>query len=287
MAEQQNNRENVIFLIGPVGVGKSLVSSELGRRNNLPVITTDIMRHCPRKIEDINARLNRTKKLIEEKEQVLSLTKDEKERENIKAEISKLKNDIWGCNREIEMRTLLPNLPNYEDLGFNGEASNFLRDKFGEVAWHFYQKQFENQLLQALTEQLNFPCIVDMGGGMAVSIDEEYAKFDKKFREINEQLYLKNFKLDKIGFNVIEKTLQPFNNVIELKLPKGYEQDNKKARENGMLNELFVKSGQYHKLAKTTEVVSGIIESDKVNWKNLSLLCEEIESLTGINKAEL
>lgn len=276
-------REESIVLIGPIGAGKSLISSELSKRNNLPVITTDIMRHCPKTVEEIKKQKARIREDIESWIKKLESCADLKEQEEVKAKINKLKNDDWVCDRQVEMRELLPNLPNYDDLGFNDQASNFLRDKFGIVAWHFYQKQFENQLLQALTQQIDFACIIDMGGGMSISLDDEYAKLDKQFREIDEKLYTQHIDLTKIGFKHIQEALKPFKNIVGLKLPKDYEKTMKKAEGNLEINNLFIKSGQNHQLSTQTIYVAGLINGDKVDMNCLKSICEEIEQVNVSN----
>lgn len=275
-------REESIVLIGPVGAGKSLISSELSKRNNLPVITIDLMRHCPKNVEEIKKQQIRIREDIEYwKKELISC--EELKKEEIKAQINKLKNDDWVCDRQIQIRTLLPNLPNYEDLGFNGQASKFLREKFGVVAWHFYQKQFENQLLQALTQQVDFACIIDMGGGMSISLDDEYSKLDKQFREIDEKLYTQHIDLTKVGFKHIQEALKPFKHIVELELPKDYASSMKKAEGNLEINELFIKSGQNKQLASHTIQVEGLTDGDKVDWNILKSICEEIEQVKVSN----
>ncbi len=275
-------REESIVLIGPIGAGKSLISSELSRRNNLPVITTDIMRNCPKTIEEIKKQQTRIREDIEYWKNELISCQDSK-KEEIKAKINKLKNDDWVCDRQIEMRTLLPNLPNYEDLGYNEQISNFLRDKFGIAAWHFYQKQFENQLLQALTQQIDFACIIDMGGGMSISLDDEYLKLDKQFREIDEKLYIQHIDLTKVGFKHIQEALKSFKNIVELELPQNYETSMKKAGGNLEINNLLIKSGQNHELATQTINVAGLIDGDTIDWNELKLICNEIEQVNISN----
>lgn len=275
-------REESIVLIGPIGAGKSLISSELSRRNNLPVITADIMRNCPKTIEEIKKQQIRIREDIEYWEKELISCQDSK-KEEIKAKINKLKNDEWVCDRQIEMRTLLPNLPNYNDLGYDEQISNFLRDKFGIVAWHFYQKQFENQLLQALTQQIDFACIIDMGGGMSISLDDEYLKLDKQFREIDEKLYIQHIDLTKVGFKHIQEALKPFKNIVELELPQNYETSMKKAGGNLEINNLLIKSGQNHELATQTINVAGLIDGDTIDWNELKLICNEIEQVNISN----
>ena len=130
------------------------------------------------------------------------------------------------------MRKLFPRLPNYEMLGFNGKISNYVRANFGVSGWFFYQKQFENQLLQAVVTQLDRPCVIDMGGGMASAPQGIIAGFDKLFRLVNEEVYTKNVDISKFSFSIIEEALSPFKNVIGLKLPKDYKKTMKKASEN-------------------------------------------------------
>ena len=269
-------REESIVLIGPIGAGKSLLSSELSKRNNLPVITTDIMRHCPRTIEEIRKQQARVRQDIEYWKNKFASSEDLKQQEEIRLKINKLKNDEWVCDRQIQMRTLLPNLPNYDDLGCDTETSNFLRKKFGLLACHYYEKQFENQLLQALSQQIDFACIVDMGGCMSISLDEEYAKLDKQFREIDEQLYLKHFDLTKYSFPLVEKAIRPFQNIVELQLPEDYKTTMQRAGDS-IMNDYIIKSGQNHQLATRTIQVLGHIKGNKVDWEQVRALCEQIE----------
>lgn len=272
--------QEVIFLIGPVGAGKSLISSELGKRNNLPVITMDMMRHCPKSLEDILNELDKISNEIKKCETQLKSNPDKE----TKRKLNSLYNDKWICERRYEMRKLLPNLPNYEELGFNGEVSNFIRDKFGIVGWHFYQKQFENQMLQALTQQLDFACIVDMGGGMSISLDEEYSKLDKQFRQLDEDLYLKHFDLTKVGFAFIQESLSPFKNIVELQLPKDYSMFERASKDE--LNATFISSGQNHQLATMTVNVGDIIKDNHINWDGVAYICDKIETKTNFNNSE-
>ena len=161
----KNVYENSIVLIGPVGAGKSLISTKLGEKTGMPVITTDLLRHCPKSMEEIDTKKRQIVNRLAELDNCDSLDVD-------KVEIGWLKNQLWVCKRQKEMRTLLPNVPNYEEMGFDGRVSNYARD-LGLVEWHFYQKQFENQLLKSIVANMQTPAIIDMGGGMAISLDEE------------------------------------------------------------------------------------------------------------------
>lgn len=290
--DKEEVQEQTVVLIGPVGAGKSLISSELSQRNGIPVITTDIMRHCPKSLEEIKKARRKAIELIEDKGIELVGCDDLEKRKRLRDEVKKLKNDVWVYGRQLEMRKLLPNLPNYEELGYNPEVFKIkgleqlgLKEKgLDKVAWHFYEKQFENQLLQALTEQLDFACVIDMGGGMSISLDDEYKKVAEIFEKANPELYHKHFDLSKIGFDHIQTALSPFKNVVELQLPDNYKQTMHKASGNSQLNDLFMASGQNSQLATSTIQVNGLISNNSVNHDRLTSLCESIENTSEQNR---
>lgn len=267
--------EKSIVLIGPVGVGKSLISEELGRKQKMPVITTDLLRHCPSTIEEIDKRITYLKNKIDEIKQKITISDSNAEKEKATHELDKISNDLWVCIRQREMRTLFPNVLNYEQMGYNVKVSQFLEEKFGKIAWHFYQKQFENQLLKQIVEQIDCPCIIDMGGGMCVCPIEEYKKLDKIFRKLDPELYKKHFDLSKISFSHIEVCLSKFKNVIELQLTKDYELLTKKAREN-KLNEIFVATKQYSKLATKSIQTAGLISNNEINQRKFKEIINNI-----------
>lgn len=258
-----------IILIGPVGVGKSLVSYKLAHKTNLPIISTDLLRHCPKDIKEIDKKIE-------------SLKKNIKEVNNNEKLINELKNDLWVCCMQKEMRELLPDVLNYEEMGFNDEVSSFLEKKFGIIAWHFYQKQFENQLLISLIENLKCPCIIDMGGGMSVCLTSKYKKLGEKFEKINKEIYLNNFKLDKINFSIIKNALKPFKNIIELQLPDDYENMDKAY--NDPLNNLFIESKQYGEIATHCIKTNNLIDGDTYNQDVLNNIIDDITKKIVVKK---
>lgn len=251
-----------IILIGPVGAGKSLISSKLGEKLDMKIITTDLLRHCPKDIRAIDEKIAKLSKMLHDAD------------ENDTKLISRLKNELWVSLKQKEMRELLPNVLNYEEMGFNGHVSNYLEQNFGVVAWHFYQKQFENMLLVSIIKNLKEPCIIDMGGGMSVCLSEEYKKLDKKFRKLDKQLYLNNFDLNTISFSIIKKCLKPFKNVIELQLPNNYE--NMTKAYNDKLNRYFIESGQYSKVAKKSIKITNLINGHDYNKDTLNNIIDNI-----------
>lgn len=282
ITKKEENRQKVlnesIILIGPAGSGKSLISTELSKKTGLPVIDTDIMRHCPKTIDEIK---NSDRDIIEKLENLDKklISCDDSQQEDIKKQIADLKNSRLICAKQIETRTLLPNLPNYEDMGFNGEVSDLVKNKYGIIAWHFYQKQFENQLLQALTQQLDSPCIVDMGSGMAVSLDMYYKDLSKKFKKVDPELYLKNFDLSKIGAYQIAGALHGFKNIVNLNLPNDFKYTMQKAAADE-LNTYFISTRQYQRLATSSVDIDGLINGNTFNPEVLAKIVGDIQQNT-------
>ncbi len=264
--------ENSIVLIGPVGAGKSLLSSKLGEKTGMPVITTDLLRHCPKNLEEIEAR----KVGLLERINKLENSKSFKSQSGLQAEINSLKNECWVCDRQIEMRTLLPNVPNYKDLGFDSRISNYARE-LGIVEWHFYQKQFENQLLKSVVSNLKTPAIIDMGGGMAISLDEEYEDIAYDLKTFNPVMFQRYVDMSNIGFNHIKEALAPFKNVVELVLPEEYKESMEKASLD-KLNDKFIKSGQYAMLATKHVSVEGLISEVDYNAERANQIVDEISA---------
>lgn len=268
-----------IILIGPVGVGKSLISDKYSQLSGLPVITTDMMRFCDRNIENIINEQNLYLEKINNLDYEIIHCPDPIQKEELKTRQRNYMNKEWVCRRQIEMRKIFPNLPNYDDMGYDEFVCEYLRKNFGQIGWHYYQKQFENQLLTAMLEQTTTPCIFDMGGGMTISPDKDYAILDQKFREFDENLYLKHFNLDQIGFQHIEQALEPFKNVISLQLPTNYKSNMQKAS-NSELNPIFIATGQYDNIAKYHIDTTGLIQDSTPNIEKLSQILQQIKKIT-------
>lgn len=274
MSEQidRNVAANSVVLIGPAGVGKSTIARELSAAKNMPVVTLDLLRHCPSSVEEIEKRKANFEAQIEVIKETINAGSQERLSDELIKEYGHLKNGVSDCEELMRLRKMFPNVPNYEQMGFKGEVSRLLDDNFGKVAWHFYQKQFENRLLKAVMEQATEPFIFDLGGGMAVSLDRDYVNLAKKFKELNAEEFEKNFNLSEIGFSHIQNILGQFSHVISLELPKDYAyRDTRSAKDE--LNPVFMSTGQYDELATD--------ERHKINVGNLVLI------RGGINKDRL
>ena len=264
-------------LIGPMGSGKTLISGRLGEKMDMPVLTLDMLCHCPHKIEDLEIERENLKQNQLSLKYERDLCVSREEFDDLSRQINNIENDIWVCNRRIAMRKILPNLPNFRDLGFKGEIADYLDQNFGENARLFYRKQFEIKMLQSLVEQLPCPCVIDMGGTMTVALEDEYREMANYFQSLNEQLYNENFDLKVCTFDNIKQILQPFKNIIALQLPANYEQTASRAAQDRN-NQKYIASGQYESLATKTIDVSGLVQSGEINREKLHNILNEITS---------
>lgn len=270
-----------IIIVGPVGAGKSLMSKELGIKTGMPVISTDLMSHCPHSIAEIEAEKNQIINEITDLNNQLQTCEDMEMRRHLESKLWSKKNDVWVCDRQIQMRKILPNVRNFKDMGFIGKLSDYVRENFGPVAWHFYRKQFENQLLKDIITQLDTPAIIDMGGGMAISLDEEYAKISSNLKQHNPELYEEfnqYINMQNVGFDIIQEQLSKCPNVVELILPENFKTTMSKAGGNEALNNKFIQSGQYSQVANIHIPVDGLIKDNSYNPKILNKMVNQIET---------
>ena len=276
-----------IVLVGPAGVGKSLISQSIHQiKQKMPIISTDILRHCPK---DVNVIIERKKHILKEINNCeKQLCKEENPQivKQLNDNLEKLRNDDYICDRQIEMRTLLPNVVNYEELGFDGELSQRIRDNFGPIAWHMYQKQFENQLLLSIIDNLEEPVILDLGGGMTISLDKDYEILEHQFRNnpnLTKYNFDKIFNKEYMGYDIIRNCLAPFDKVVELVLPENYKQTKRRASDD-KLNEYFISTGQYHEQAKISVHTDGLIvgegNNQHVDEQVLKTITNEILDIT-------
>lgn len=270
--------KNSYVIIGGVGAGKSLISRHLQEKVDLPVITTDLLRHCPKTLEEINSRLKNTENEIIEIQNKLNSCTNPAQSKKLEELLAEKKNDCWVLYEQRFYREKMPDLPNYHNYGYNGDVSNYLRKNFGMVAWHYYQKQFEQLLLEDICKHYNGPAILDMGGGMAISLDQDYLQLHNKFKVLAPTLYAKYFtRLDKIGFDRIQNVMQNFNNVIYLKLPEDYSNHGTRAMHD-KLNPLFISSHQFDELATKIIDVSNLFNNNQINMNELNKITTHIQT---------
>ncbi len=264
-------REKSIVLQGPIGIGKSTIAEELSKCTGLPHVWADTLRECPKDCEQIERK-------IKDYEQEIERLEKDNTSEAIKETIIMYKHMLWLQKNYLSQRQLFPTLPNYADFGFSPEVSSCLRDCYGPVAWHMYHKQFENLLLQELTRTVDFPCILDLGGGMASS---PKAAYDKAVEEIlaSDNHYFSQWRLEgifnfkRMDFGIIENSLKPFKNVVTFK--QKVKNANGRGEGAEKLNEAFLSSGDFDKTATKTVDVTGLFD------KNSNLNSNKVDEIVS------
>ncbi len=268
-----------IVLQGPLGVGKSTIAGELAKRTNLPHVWADSLRSCPKNCEEMEEKIERYTKEIARLEKM-------DDSPFVKSELNSYKSVLWLQQNYLSQRKLFPNLPNYFDFGFIPETSACLRDCYGPFAWHMYHKQFENMLLEELTKQVNFPCILDLGGGMASSPKEAYDKTLIKILESNNRYFSEEtvndvFNFEKMDFNVIKNSLKPFKNVVTFK--QKIKNSNGRGEGAELLNEAFIASGDFDQTATISVDATGLISDNGLNDEKVNEIVSKILSARNGN----
>lgn len=245
------NFEKSIVLIGGVGAGKSTISNVMARKKDVPVISIDAFRRLP-KLDVLEARLN---------------DPNFPDKEAIK--------------RDIKLRKQFPTIKSYEDFGYDAEFSKQMQEKYGPIGWHFYEKQFENLLMEHIFETLDGEYIFDTGGGATVSLDKDYELIKAKLSEDE----LKKFPhMDQIGFDKTKQILKKFSRICYVKLPQDKAKWGERAKQSERDNDMFLSTGQYEQLATDSIEMDGIYENGSINSE---LLEEKVDIALGYIKKEL
>ena len=240
--------KNSIVLIGSVGAGKSLVSRALAAKLGLQVITTDEFRHLPKMDE------------------ILKTLSDPYLPPRIKDEYI----------RYQHLRSKYPSIRNYSDFGFNPESSKYLERNFGKIAWHYYQKQFENLLIQDICANIQGAVILDTGGGMPISLDQEYAELRNKFENINSSLFHREFKhIDMISKAITSDIYSKFEHIVYLKMPDSIIDRSDRAQDD-YIGKKFIESGDYDKIATDVVDTTGLYVDGKPQHNVLDTITNNI-----------
>ena len=267
--------EKSIVLIGPTGCGKGLISVKLAQKLKMPIISTGTLKYCPSTLEEIDAEIEAYTKLREDLKEEFRNVRDLRRRKNIRQESNLAKGCIQRLNKMAHARTLCPHVSNYEKLGYDVEVARRLGKKYGTVAWHYYQKQFEGQFLDEIMQDVWSPCILDVDGGLPISLEEQYAKLDKRFRATDENKYLLYSDLDEIGFAKTYEKFLNFKHVVHLCLPENYKNTMLKAGSEP-LNELFIATGQYEQLQTSQVCVEGLVDYGEKDEERLEQIVDTI-----------
>lgn len=268
--------EESYILIGPAGVGKTLVSEKLSKRTGLPVVSTDILGYCPKNIAEIEVRKKDILAEIKEIQEKLSRRRSDHQKALFTERLNWLENEARDCDREVKMRQMFPNLPNYFQLGFKGKASDDSLRKYGYLGWHYYHKQFETKLLAQLVKQLDRPCIIELGAGVPITFENQYLELSKKMAIEDFNFLTDNFNFHCSTFDKIKKAIKPFDNIVYLK-PVSNGQSMCQRFHDTPLNKDFLATRQYEKLATITQDTDGLITQNGYNKKRMETVLDSIE----------
>ena len=250
-------REKSILIMGSIGVGKTLIANSLHETTGLPVVDFELLKQCPKNPTMLLARIATLEYYIDK---FVAQTKGKTPNDDpgLFKRIDNLVKEEKKCEAQIELRKILPRVTNYENLGYNPNMASILRSKFGELTWHLYEKQYETEVLEDVLRTAKIPIILDMSASTPISLVEPYAGvIQDLFRR---PFISSNCNLRKISFGLIEKVIEPYSNVIYLKvnsspqLPKSHLSFNEK---------LLRADFQYERLATMTLEVDGLRTGDR------------------------
>ncbi len=307
-----------VFLVGPAGCGKSLHSRTLGEKTGLPVINLDTMRHCPRDLDFLKGECERLDMAIRANRVLLDKAVGIEKRE-LQEKRNRLLSEHTRRVEQTRLRELLPNLPNYNDIQLTihgGKDAGVYKMSFNEklaegirniakshgldpnVAWHNYQKPFEIALVQNMMEQLDFPAIIDFGGGMPISLERGYNGIERKAAELLGDLEEFRQVIPFDGETLTQETLYTFgqlpeNKVVYFKAPEDmYANPEKYQDSKGMgrlmadgLNPEFIGTGQYADIAGVTIETQNAIGGAEINFDAVASNCESIMAQTETKAA--
>lgn len=247
-----------IILSGPAGAGKSLLAEELSKRMGYPVVCTDLLRNFPTD-EELQAKkyANLTgKAALETKRQA----------------------QLWQVLNDQQMKGLQHF---YLRRGYSPTIAKQMDQMYGALGWHYYQKFYETELLKNVIAQLKKPVILDLGAGMTICLEKEYAKIKDDLLKQDPNFFKLAFPNDdKINLWNIQKLLRDFRNVVYLKLPDDYK-DKMVMAAGDILNKHFLASGQYEFTKHFTINVDGLVQGMNRNRAKAKQLANEIVTKIG------
>ena len=245
--------ENSICLIGPIGVGKSLFAESLSKKSHIPVISMDDFKHLP--------KLN---------------------------ELEKWRRDLSTCpyhyseykvNKLFELRQKYKKKKNYADFGYSQEVEKDLVNSYGTGARDFYNKQFENMLLEEMKQKIEGKVIFEISAGVPINFDEDFNAIKNQMLEREPEKFEKYFpNSNYIGSEQTEKLFSDLKNKLYLQLPKNEKNyGNASIREKGT-NTRLINTKQYEKLSTVKVSTDNFFEQKKINKSEIDKSAELIYS---------
>ena len=272
MVKQQQMHDsalvNSIVLVGPQDVGKSVLAKNFAKRHGLLYVNMQEARYCSIDKNTIKSSV--------------SLYSDYSKQSKMEARNSVARRYAQFANIEranLAYREAFPDVPNYITLGYNSKLLELLQtiDSFNEddVCTYMYKKQFDDAIIKAVAQTITVPCVIDMTTEGPIRLTKEYLKrlpvvladYEKgkntQYKDLT--LFLKSnslsinqvLSLPKENDTDVLNAIRSFNNIVCLKYPLG------KTPKLDYINQHFLNSGQYEKLANNNTVVADFIGQDE------------------------
>lgn len=276
--KQEQDHDNALMqsvvLIGPQDVGKSVLAKNFAKKYDLLYINMEEARFCSTDVNHLKSNV-RSYSLYSKQ------TKSEA-RNSVAKRYAQYAN-IERAN--LAYRKAFPNVPNYQSLGYDSLLLSLLEKiktfKEDEICSYMYKKQFDDAIIKSIAKQITTPCVIDMTTEGPIRLTKEYKKrvpliladYEQNKNEYKELThYLEKHNLDikeilnlpKESDATIINCIKSFNNIITLQYPA------QKTPKLDFVNQNFLNSGQYEKLANNNVVVADFIEKDSNGCSKLN-----------------
>ena len=290
-----NNRklniyQKSIVLIGPAGSGKTLVSEALTKKLGLPHLSMDKLRLLP-STDTINASLEHARQQLQQaektKEVFIETCQSLMDKKLFESALEKKESHCTDCRFQLEKcmeyaktRSQFSNIKSYYDFGFDKELDSLVNKVLKSRGEFCYRKQFEDQLLLSIMDNIDKPYIIDLGCTTPVAVSCLTGDTYKKMLTItslyaaSQETTTKNNDFTLLTQDELKWILRSFAHVIYLKLPKDYH--NVYKANDLKVNKDLIQSGAYETIATDIIDVTGLIDGMTPNQSKLNEIVDKI-----------
>ena len=274
-------KEHIVFC-GPIGVGKSTLSRPFASKTGLAVFSLDRLRNLSH-IPLIHSEIESIRKELLETDKALLREFDPEKFAALKKDRNSLREDLEMWEAQLQLREdprIGDSFKNYDDMGYDFRLVCKMMDIAKEngmdkhIAWHYYQKYFEIQMIKQIAAQLDEKAIIDLGGGMPVVLVDEYLAFEhllegmgKEGRDILAAMPMRAkdmLKATREAMSAFDKSkvvslhLSPTYSEREIDGKPNPDYNDKAAR--CTLNPKFIETAQYDEVAGIVIETQGIVK---------------------------
>jgi len=266
LSEKEHNMAltQSIVVIGPEDVGKSVLSKNFARKYGLLYVNMHEALYCHTDPLFIKKEIHEFSYLYKQARLISDVSKERRYGSYKEIEESKLRYRLW-----------FPDVPNLHTLDPEHRTKFLLLkklDTFDDVCEHMFYKNYEEEIIKKIINTVTTPCVVDMTTQGPIYLTQEYKKRvpilladyeqgqNDKYSELTSYLKEHNLeisdlvKLPKETFSSMSHKLQQFGNIVALEYPAH------KTPNLNHINQMFVDSGQYTKLAQNKTITADFVE---------------------------